>query len=775
MRNRLVRILCGVLLSMGCLTAQGQQDTLFEPELFSIEDLSKEGLDDEYKVSGATRFLQDADELAVRTIVVTRDEIQRNGYITLVDVLKTLPGFRTSQPGSAMMGETFLMRGLIGNLYTKILINGMPIQPSGTRGMPLGANLPVQNAERIEIILGAASSVYGSDAMAGVINIVTGDVERPVEARGGVAIGTRSTDFLQLSLGGKLGRGDNILDYNFYASAYDIYDQAILFEGSYDSLNVGRLEDLPFGLWVTEEGDSLSPEIQRIPHSSRLIGLNVGFRGLSYNLNLMHRSDHSGVGSHFEDIGFYNPNTYFAEDITVHTLQYGKSFGKFDLKASGTINLYEMDENSTYFGVNHPLSSYRNNMYAESQDYSLEAFLGYKPKPYLDILVGGNYTRQEGIAYQGYLRDPWDDERSPRPGPNDEEEVINASDSISTIESLSDLNRYRSDNIGFMGQVYFHRGNWRITANARFDKIFIFDPRFTPGLGINYKVNDNFRLRGLATQAFRAPNFFYIYNNYRGDTVDLPMQGGGPGGGGGGGGPGPGSPPEVVLERRTEPLLAESMVSWEVGFDWQLSKQFLLSGHIFTHGRRNNIFPEINLPSTAGPGEIDPDDFEVRYFNATSFSRLTGLQVFLNYNDQKGLRVEGFAQANLGFERIDSVVDLDTSYSNVSRFMAGVNVHAKLPAKFYLSVFSKVFSSYPWAVQKVDREVQAKESDGFYNIDVVLGNNLTKRLGIYIRLTNATRSVNHGLYTNTLSGYQFDYIPQPGRHIMGGLTFDLNR
>ena len=76
------------------------------------------------KVFSANRIEEEADDQAMKTYVITQEEILNNGYTTLVDILKTLPGFRVSQPGSAQLGETFVMRGLLGNNYCKIMING---------------------------------------------------------------------------------------------------------------------------------------------------------------------------------------------------------------------------------------------------------------------------------------------------------------------------------------------------------------------------------------------------------------------------------------------------------------------------------------------------------------------------------------------------------------------------------------------------------------------------------------------------------------------------
>ena len=82
------------------------------------------------KMVSGNRFPIAAADLPFSTYVITAEEIRDNGYETLVDALKMAPGIRVSQPGSAIEGETFLMRGLLGNTYAKILIDDVPIKPS---------------------------------------------------------------------------------------------------------------------------------------------------------------------------------------------------------------------------------------------------------------------------------------------------------------------------------------------------------------------------------------------------------------------------------------------------------------------------------------------------------------------------------------------------------------------------------------------------------------------------------------------------------------------
>jgi outer membrane cobalamin receptor len=122
-------------------------------------------------------------------VVFKAEDILRNGFVTLTDVLKAAPGIRVSQPGNAVEGETFMVRGLSGNQYMKILIDDVPIKPSVTLGMPIGAQLPIRQAERIEIMYGPAGVIYGDETCAGVVNIILKESERPVYTQADLGFG----------------------------------------------------------------------------------------------------------------------------------------------------------------------------------------------------------------------------------------------------------------------------------------------------------------------------------------------------------------------------------------------------------------------------------------------------------------------------------------------------------------------------------------------------------------------------------------------------------
>ena len=159
-------------------------------------------------------------DMPQKTYVITKRDIFQHDCITLVDVLKIIPGFRVSQPGSAQLGEIFGIRGFVGNSNMTILINGSPINPTSTPGMPIGAQLPIRQAERIEITVGP-SIFYGTSSAAGVINIVISEIERPVEANSSISIGENGLRLINTTISGKSGKGKNLLGYSLFGVEYD--------------------------------------------------------------------------------------------------------------------------------------------------------------------------------------------------------------------------------------------------------------------------------------------------------------------------------------------------------------------------------------------------------------------------------------------------------------------------------------------------------------------------------------------------------------------------
>lgn len=117
-------------------------------------------------------------QLASSVSVITRADIDNSQAQSLSELLKKIPGVWVEDQGGAGGLSTISLRGAESN-YTLVLLDGVEVNdPTNTRGGAFNLNaINVESIHRIEIVRGAQSAIYGSDALAGVIHIITVDPE----------------------------------------------------------------------------------------------------------------------------------------------------------------------------------------------------------------------------------------------------------------------------------------------------------------------------------------------------------------------------------------------------------------------------------------------------------------------------------------------------------------------------------------------------------------------------------------------------------------------
>lgn len=133
---------------------------------------------DKATVSIATGGRQTLRRAPAVASVVTAEDIAATGATDLSDVLETVPGLHVSR-ASVRYAPTYIVRGVGGGNQTNsqvlLLLNGIPTTTmfNGDKGSAWLGDVPLENVARIEVIRGPGSALYGADAYAGVINIVT--------------------------------------------------------------------------------------------------------------------------------------------------------------------------------------------------------------------------------------------------------------------------------------------------------------------------------------------------------------------------------------------------------------------------------------------------------------------------------------------------------------------------------------------------------------------------------------------------------------------------
>lgn len=151
----------------------------------------------------ASRAAETVDETLAAVSVITRRDIERGQFRSLPEVLERLPGVQISRSGGTGQATSIYLRGT-STSQTLVLVDGTRIG-SATTGAASLQHIPLSQIERIEVVRGPRSTLYGADAMGGVIHIFTrkGTAEREGSISAGG--GSRGSREIRGSLSGPLG------------------------------------------------------------------------------------------------------------------------------------------------------------------------------------------------------------------------------------------------------------------------------------------------------------------------------------------------------------------------------------------------------------------------------------------------------------------------------------------------------------------------------------------------------------------------------------------
>ncbi len=188
---------CAALALCALLPSKGRaQDTVVLPQI----------------VVSPTMVPTPINQIASSVTVITADDLQREQIRTVPDALRTVPGLNVVQTGSVGGQTAVFMRGTNSN-HVKVLVDGIDIgDPSTPNGAFDFANLLTGDVERIEILRGPQSGLYGSDAIGGVIAITTKKGEGPPKVTARLEGGSFGTFNQSAGVSGSQDR----IDYAFH-------------------------------------------------------------------------------------------------------------------------------------------------------------------------------------------------------------------------------------------------------------------------------------------------------------------------------------------------------------------------------------------------------------------------------------------------------------------------------------------------------------------------------------------------------------------------------
>ena len=459
-----------------CLIAEGQAQELnrvstHDPAELSLEELVNIQVD---SVFAASKYEQKVTQAPASVSIVTADEIKKLGYRSLADVLQGMRGFYVSNDRNySYLGSRGFLRPGDYNTRYLFLIDGHRMNDNvldegllGTEGV-----LDVDLIDRVEVIRGPSSSIYGNNAFLGVINIVTKTGRQINGAEGSVEGGSFDTYKERFSFGKKFA---NDLEWLFSGSYYTSGGQDKLYYPEFDQRISSDPRARNNGVARNSDGEESHQFFTSVAwHDFTLTGL---------------------YSSRTKDVPTASFETFFGtgQERTVDErafveLKYEHQFG----------------ENTAVLG---------------RLSYDVYPYIGKYPYDYgtnndpADVVIDSDGTFGDWLTTEWQLRQRvWDrhtlivgvDYRE-----NLRQELFNYDGEGTTF-----LDDHRSGrNFGVYGQVEaVLRTNLLLNAGLRYDHYDTFGSTLNPRVGLIYSPWEKTTFKLLYGQAFRAPNDFELY------------------------------------------------------------------------------------------------------------------------------------------------------------------------------------------------------------------------------------------------------------------------
>ncbi len=439
----------------------------------------------------ASRFSQPSSQAPSTVMVVTSKMIKERGYKCLVDVLEDLPGFDIQKHIGGQAGGTYIIqRGLWGNNKLLVLKDGIRLNPENGSNLVYGNQLSLGDLKQIEIMYGPSSAIYGADAYAGIINLITKEVKNPKHLEMEISGGNADTMEGHLLIQAKPFEDSFIHLYvhGFGSNGFDLRD--IYYHYHYHHPLLGRTH------YYNPD------ETFDIPERDWDMSLKAGWKNLTFETVYLHTRQPTNIAAPYN-----TGRTQTAKDRVeldtwnfrlTHTLSLTEGL---DAITTFKGQVYRMDPKSRY-----GRKQFNNYIYERSDMFGMEEQLRY------------SYERGKiigGLTFKRISTMPYLNSRTPF----DEGDTY---DDFPVKEIITEDGRHFS--IGpFKEYDYWTYGlylqaNHKITdrfsvfAGARFDwETFTHHESFNPRTGLIYTIKKGETLKLMYGHAYISPSAYFKF------------------------------------------------------------------------------------------------------------------------------------------------------------------------------------------------------------------------------------------------------------------------
>ncbi len=482
---------CAAMLIMVYADSYGQQDTT------KLEDLSlKELLD--VKVVTASKSSQSSDMAPATVIVISKEQIRIRGYQSLLDLITDLPDMKVDDKIYPGARNSITVRGIQGQQNFVILLDGVKISSPTNEAMPIMENYPVNLAEQVEVLYGAASALYGADAVSGVINIITKKLQagKNMVIDANTMAGNYGYINNTLFLAKRLGPTSSLTISGQYN-----YDGQPDYTKIYSHDPQFSLMSLQTGTFNTLYGPVKPTAPFTAAYQAPTIAYNIyaalNLDDFTFSVFSNYAQIPSAFGNNTNN-AIYNKNIFIGQRITTAGAGYRKKLNSFVSTTTLSASDYTLD----------PQSSYRNLFSAMEPIYKYAASSNVKAEEQLDYQANSKVNFTAGTSYESF---------SSIPQSADLDDPVTTKGNIQGSYAGTD-SYYRPEGLTaqFYHINYFNLGGYfqaqyapvkqfSFTLGARYDKNSRYSSSFTPRLGMVYKPLPKTTIKLLYGSAYLAP------------------------------------------------------------------------------------------------------------------------------------------------------------------------------------------------------------------------------------------------------------------------------
>ncbi len=474
------------------------KDTLKQGDLY---DMDLETLMN-IEVTTASQKKQKISDAPATVISLSAEQIEKYGWVDLKDIFKALIGVDVSYDVQGEVKTLVTLRGVEGNQKILILQDGQRQNPITGERFIYAHNIPLYLYKRIEIVYGPASALYGADAYAGVINLITKE-GKDIDGITG-SVGYVSTNALNAHiLFGKQINED--IDVVISGRIYNGEDYA-LHEAYKDMNDYGS---------VSNYTGVLGDKSKKYPIKNWNFLTKVRYKKFTFGFDWQHELE-SNAPSCIPTNYAYIENNIWGQDIRHFYVDYNiVKNKKLDLSAIATVGDYTINPASNFYITNTQL-----NNGGASYKY------GYSG--YVSGLIKANWTLSEkisiisGISSDAVKSFPKTQNLS-EPYHLDEGLADNLSmykDSNGYVFGLKGLTdtifgeRNYQNFGGFVQAEYIPIEKLSVIIGARYDYNTIFEGTFNPRAGLVYRATRKITVKALYGTAYIQPSNYYRWENW---------------------------------------------------------------------------------------------------------------------------------------------------------------------------------------------------------------------------------------------------------------------